>query len=68
MIPDAEPRQDRYCPVCGEPTAHRGLRTTIEEMVADNDMRPSGSIEAWICSKCGHRESGAESSGPAPTG
>jgi hypothetical protein len=32
-------------------------------MAADHDMRPSGSIEVWICSTCGHREDVVESPG-----
>ena len=28
----------------------------MEDMVDDRDMRPSGSMEAWICAECGHRE------------
>jgi uncharacterized Zn finger protein (UPF0148 family) len=36
-------------------------------MVEEHDMRPSGSIEAWICSECGHRENVIESPEPAPT-
>jgi hypothetical protein len=36
-------------------------------MVADRDMRPSGSIEAWICGDCGHRENVIASPEPTPT-
>jgi len=35
-------------------------------MVADRDMRPSGSIEAWICGDCGHRENVIASPEPTP--
>lgn len=67
MIPEGAPRQDRYCPVCKHTAIHWGLRTTTEEMVEEHDMRPSGSMEAWICSVCGHRENVIESPERAPT-
>jgi hypothetical protein len=56
VIPEDAPRQDRYCLAGKRRSMHWGLCTTIEEMADDQDMRPSGSIEAWICSVCGHRE------------
>jgi hypothetical protein len=64
--PEDTPRQDRYCPVCGHTTPHWGPRTTVEDMVADRDMRPSGSIEAWICGDCGNRENVIASPEPTP--
>jgi hypothetical protein len=64
MIPEDAPRQDRYCLVCKRPAMHWGLLTTTEEMVEDRDMRPSGSIEAWICSNCGHRDNVIDSPEP----
>lgn len=67
MIPEDAPHQDRYCPVRKHTTIQWGLRTTTEEMVEEHDMRPSGSMEAWICSVCGHRENVIESPEPAPT-
>jgi hypothetical protein len=35
-------------------------------MVADRDIRPSGSIEAWICGDCGNRENVIASPEPTP--
>ena len=64
MIPEDAPRQDRYCLVCKRAAMHWGLLTTTEEMVEDRDMRPSGSIEAWICSSCGHRDNVIDSPEP----
>jgi len=64
MIPEGAPRQDRYCLVCKRPAMHWGLLTTTEEMVEDRDMRPSGSVEAWICSNCGHRDNVIDSPEP----
>jgi hypothetical protein len=61
--PEHGRHQDRYCPACGRTTSHSGSRTTVEEMVTDRDMRPSGSIDVWICADCGHRENVIE---PAP--
>jgi len=65
MIPEDAPRQARYCLVCERAAVHWGLLTTTEEMVEDRDMRPSGSIEAWVCSNCGHRENVIDSPEPA---
>jgi hypothetical protein len=35
-------------------------------MVEEHDMRPSGSVEAWICSDCGHSENVIDSPDPPP--
>jgi len=44
-----------------------GPRATTEEIVEEHDMRPSGSVEAWMCSVCGHTENVIDASDPAPT-
>ena len=64
--PEDTPRRDRYCPVCGRTTPHWGPHTTVEDMVPDRDMRPSGSIEACICGDCGNRENVIASPEPTP--
>jgi hypothetical protein len=66
-IPEAAPRQSRYCPTCERTVVHWGLRITIEAMVAADDMRPSGGVGRWTCSECGRHETVFTSPVPAST-
>ena len=62
-IPEDAPRQARYCPTCGHTAVHWGLWTTIERMVEERDMRPSGGVGEWTCAECGRHEDVIESNG-----
>ena len=65
-ISEDAPRQVRYCPTCGHAAVHWGLWTTIERMVEERDMRPSGGVGEWTCAECGRHEDVIESRRPRP--